>query len=119
MKKIVVAGCRHYTNYEEAKKYIDHCISIIKDKYTLIFVSGGCSGADCIGERYARENGYEIEIYPAKWEQYGRYAGPKRNEEMSKIGDYFIIFWDGKSKGTKSMISYATKTCKPIKIKMI
>lgn len=119
IRRIVVAGCRDYSNYEEAKKYIDFCISKIKDKYTLVFVSGGCSGADFLGERYARENGYGTEIYFANWKKYGKSAGPKRNEEMSKIGDYFICFWDGKSKGTKSMINYARKTGKPIKIKMI
>lgn len=119
IRKIVVAGCRNYNNYEEAKEYIDFCVSKIKDKYNLVFVSGGCSGADYLGEKYAKENGYEIEIYSANWEKYGKYAGPKRNEEMSKVGDYFICFWDGKSKGTKSMINYAKKTGKPIKIKMI
>ena len=119
IKKIVVAGCRNYSNYEEAKEYIDFCISKIKDKYTLVFVSGGCSGADFIGERYAKEHGYEIEKHPAEWEKYGKYAGPKRNEEMSKIGDYFICFWDGKSKGTKSMIDFAKLYNKPIRVKKI
>ena len=49
LRKIVVAGCRDYNNYEEAKEYIDFCISKIEDKYTLVFVSGGCSGADFFG----------------------------------------------------------------------
>ncbi len=119
IRKIVVAGCRYYTKYEDAKEFIDLCISRIKNKYTLVFVSGGCSGADSLGERYARENEYKTEIYPADWRKYGKYAGPKRNEELSSIGDYFICFWDGKSKGTKSMINYARKTGKPVKIKMI
>lgn len=54
-----------------------------------------CRGADMLGERYAKENGYKIERYPARWEKYG------------------------KSMGTKSMIYYATKMGKPIKIKRI
>lgn len=119
VKKIVVAGCRYYQNYEEAREYINYCISNIKNKYTLIFVSGGCIGGDFLGEKYARENGYEIERYMAEWDKYGRSAGPKRNEKMAQIADYVICFWDGESKGTKSMISSARKYNKPLRIKYI
>lgn len=59
IKKIVIAGCRDYTNYAQAKEYIDFCISKIKEQYELVFISGGCRGADMIGERYAKENGYD------------------------------------------------------------
>lgn len=119
LKRIVVAGCRNYNNYSEAKKFIDFCTKNIKEKYTLIFVSGGCNGADLLGERYALENGYKIEKYIAKWEKYGKKAGPIRNKQMAKISDYLICFWDGKSKGTKSMIDFAKALNKPIKIKFI
>ena len=27
IKRIVIAGCRKYDDYEEAKKYIDYCIT--------------------------------------------------------------------------------------------
>ena len=119
IKRIVVAGCRYYNDYESAKKYIDFCISRIKNEYTLIFVSGCCTGADKLGERYATESGYEIEYYPADWQKYGKSAGPKRNLQMAQTADYVICFWDGKSKGTKSMIECAKKQGKKIKIKMI
>lgn len=119
IKRIVIAGCRDYNNYNEAKKFIDKCICDIRNKYKLIFISGGCRGADALGERYAKENGFEVEIYPADWEKYGRAAGPKRNEHMAQIADFVICFWDGQSRGTKSMISYAKEFNKPIRIKRI
>lgn len=72
-----------------------------------------------IGERYAAENGFLIERYPAEWDKYGKSAGPKRNRKMAEISDYVICFWDGKSKGTKSMIENSLKLEKPIKIKRI
>ena len=118
-KRVVIAGCRNYNNYDEAKKYIDLFISRIKYEYTLIFVSGGCSGADFLGERYAKENGYKIERHSAEWEKFGKSAGPKRNLEMARNCDYVICFWDGKSRGTKSMIEYTVKMGKPIRIKYI
>lgn len=115
-KRVVIAGCRDYNNYDEAKEYIDFYISRIKKEYTLIFVSGGCRGADAIGERYAKENGFDVEKYPADWKTYGRSAGPRRNKQMAKVCDYIICFWDEKSRGTKSMIECANKCGKPIKI---
>ena len=119
IKRVVIAGCRYYDNYKEAKKYIDFCISNIRKENKIIIVSGCANGADIIGERYAEENGFTVEKYPADWKKYGKSAGPIRNEEMAEICDYVICFWDGKSKGTKSMIEYAKKYNKPIRIKKI
>ncbi len=119
IKRVVIAGCRNYENYDEAKTFIDFCLSNIRNENEIIIISGGCRGADAIGERYAKENGFKIEKYPADWAKYGKSAGPIRNEQMAQIADYVISFWDTKSKGTKSMIEYAIKYNKPIKIKKI
>lgn len=119
IKRVVIAGCRDYNNYEEAKRFIDYCISDIRKDNTVIIVSGGAQGADALGERYARENNFKIERYIAEWDKYGRSAGPKRNKKMAEISDFVICFWDEKSRGTKSMIEYSEKCDKPIKIKII
>lgn len=119
IKKIVVAGCRNYNNYAEAKEFIDICISNIRRKFQIVFISGGCTGADALGERYAIENGFEIEKYPADWATYGRKAGPLRNKLMAEKCDYVICFWDYESKGTRSMIECAQRLNKPIRIKQI
>lgn len=119
IKRIVVAGCRDYTNYGEAKKYIDFCISNIRKENEIIIISGGAKGADSLGERYAKENGFKVEKYPADWDRYGKSAGPRRNREMAEACDYVICFWDGKSKGTKTMIEYAKQYGKPIRVKRV
>lgn len=119
VKKVVIAGCRDYNNYSEAKEYIDCCISEIRKKYTIVIISGCCSGTDKLGEKYAEENGFNIERCPAEWRKYGRSAGPKRNRIMADKADYIICFWDGQSRGTKSMIEYAKQIGKPIKVKKI
>ena len=118
-KRVVIAGCRDYNNYNEAKTYIDFCLSNIRDENNIVILSGCASGADAIGERYAKENGFKVEKYPADWETYGRSAGPKRNKQMAEVCDYVICFWDEKSAGTRSMISYARKCRKPVRIKTI
>lgn len=119
IKRVVIAGCRYYHNYGEAKPYIDFCLSNIRKENEIIIVSGCASGADTIGERYAKENRFKVEKYPANWETFGKSAGPRRNRQMAEIADCVICFWDEKSKGTKSMIDYARKYNKPIRIKII
>ena len=119
VKRVVVAGCRHYSNYGEAKSFLDSCLSTIRKDHDIIVVSGGARGADALGERYAEENGFKIEKHPTEWKIYGRGAGPRRNKQMAEVADYVICFWDEKSKGTKSMIDYARKCGKPVQIKRI
>ncbi len=119
VKRVVVAGCRNYDNYDEAKQFIDLALSNIRKNNAIIIVSGCASGADIIGERYANENGLEVERYPADWKTYGRSAGPRRDKQMAEVSDYVICFWDGQSRGTKSMIKYARQYGKPVRIKKI
>ncbi len=118
-KRVVIAGCRNYNDYNEANKFIDNCLVNIRKENEIIIVSGGARGADALGERYAQENGFKIERHPAKWEEHGRAAGPMRNKVMAENCDYVICFWDGESSGTRSMIFYAKAFNKPIKIKKI
>ncbi len=118
-KRLVVAGCRDYNNYQEAKSFIDSLIINVRKNNEIVVVSGGCKGADMLGERYAKDNGFEIERHEADWDRYGRFAGPRRNEEMAEVADFVICFWDGKSRGTRSMIECANAKGKPLRIKLI
>lgn len=40
----------------------------------------------------------------------------RRNEEMVRLCDSALIFWDGKSKGTKHTIDYAKKLNKDVMV---
>lgn len=117
--RVVIAGCRDYCNYDEAKAYIDCCLSDIEKEDEIIIVSGCASGADAIGLRYAKESGFKVEKYLADWKKYGKSAGPIRNKQMAEVCDRVICFWDGESKGTKSMIDLAKKYEKPVYIKVV
>ena len=45
--------------------------------------------------------------FPADWERHGKAAGYIRNREMAQNADALVAFWDGESRGTKSMIDLA------------
>ena len=115
-QRIVIAGCRDFDNYDIAKICIEHAIFRIRSEYRLIFFSGGCRGADRMGERFARENGFEVRYFFANWKLFGRSAGPIRNEQMARNCDCVICFWDGRSRGTKNMIDLARQYGKKLRV---
>ncbi len=119
MKRIVIAGTRNFNNYCIAKEYITQCIKSENTDDSITILSGGCKGADKLGERYAAEHRYTLEIYKADWKRYGKAAGPIRNQKMARDADIVICFWNGKSRGTKSMIDFAKANDKRVYIKII
>ena len=79
-------------------------------------VSGGAVGADFCAAEYAREKGLKLTVFLPQYEKYGRAAPIVRNKEIVDYADKVVAFWDGKSKGTLSVIKYAEKTGKPCDI---
>lgn len=77
--------------------------------HNVIVISGHASGADSLGEKFAADHNLQCELFPADWEHHGKAAGPIRNAEMADASDALIAFWDGQSRGTKSMIDLAKR----------
>ena len=113
--RVIIAGSREMADYEAAKKVISEVFSEIGGGAPVRIVSGHCRGADILGERYAREHGLELAVFPAEWNRYGRRAGFIRNTQMAEFASEegvegaLIAFWDGQSRGTKMMIGIAEK----------
>ena len=112
--KVIIAGGRDFTDYTLLKEFADRVLSQSTD---IEIVSGTANGADKLGERYAKEKGYPVKQFPADWDKYGKSAGFKRNKQMAEYADALIAFWDGKSRGTKSMIQLAKLFNLKIRIK--
>jgi len=122
--KVIVAGGRDFNNY-----------TLLEEKLILFFknldyndieiVSGCASGADSLGEVFARKNKIKITPFPADWnnldaipckiktnkygKKYNALAGHNRNEQMAEYGDALVLFWNGKSTGSKDMLNRAEK----------
>ncbi len=76
-------------------------------------VSGGAKGVDSIAAEYAKKKGLKLTVFLPQYEEYGRAAPIIRNKEIVDYADKIVAFWDGKSRGTFSVIKYAVKTGKP------
>ena len=75
-------------------------------------VSGGASGVDSCAAEYAKNNGLKLTVFLPQYDRYGRAAPIVRNKKIVDYADKIVAFWDGKSKGTLSVIKYAEKTGK-------
>jgi len=113
---VIIAGGRHFANYALLCMECDAQLSYLAKSYNIIIRSGKASGADSLGEQYAKVRGYQIQEFPANWDEYGKSAGYIRNAEMAdgnpqtytRRADALIAFWDGSSRGTRHMIDIAT-----------
>lgn len=105
--RVIIAGTRTFSNYPLLADYADKKLSVVCKQNYIEVVSGGASGADALGEMYAKERGYSIKRFDADWYKYGRSAGPRRNKQMAEYADALLAYWDGKSRGTKNMIDLA------------
>lgn len=101
--KIGVVGSRDLF-IDEMYKYIpSSCEKII---------SGGAIGIDECAAKYAKKQGIKlVEILP-DYKKYGKAAPVLRNKTIADESDIVIAFWDGHSKGTRSIIDYCKKTNK-------
>lgn len=114
--KVIIAGTRMFADYTLLCSSCDRLLSQKGLTHDIIIVSGTARGADKLGERYAKKRGYNVEMFPADWENKGRAAGYIRNADMANNADALIAFWDGTSHGTAHMIDIARKKNLPVRV---
>ena len=126
MYRIIIAGSRNFNNYELLKENVNKILFElnITSKTNIEIISGGARGTDRLGEKYAKEFGYPLKIFPAEWSKYGKSAGLQRNMEMAIYANcadnaVLIAFWDGVSNGTKHMINTSLKLGLDVRTVMI
>ena len=104
--RIAIVGSRTIKAINLAR-YLLHCDEI---------VSGGAGGVDTCAADYARRNHIRLTEFLPQYARYGRAAPIIRNREIVDYADKILVFWDGHSKGTQSVIEYAQKIGKPCEI---
>ena len=106
--KIAVVGSRSITiPINDISIYISDADEI---------VSGGAVGVDSCAAEYAKRNGLKLTEFLPQYERYGRAAPIIRNKKIVDYADKIVVFWNGSSRGTLSVIKYAEKAGKPCEI---
>ena len=80
-KLLIISGSRDWADERPIRELL-----LQFDPYWTLVIHGKCRGADMIGDRLARELGFEVVTYPADWNRYKKSAGPIRNREMAIMG---------------------------------
>lgn len=115
--RIIVCGGK---DFNDAKLLQDTLDEIVADFNSLEIISGHAKGADTLAEQYAETHGIKCAVFPADWKRYGRGAGPVRNKQMLlyalEASPLVVAFWNGKSLGTKNMITQAQKVGVDVRI---
>ncbi len=79
----------------------------------ITVIEGEARGADTLARLVAENQGWPVLRFPARWDVYGKAAGPIRNKQMLDEGkpDLVLAFHDNiqESRGTKDMVMQATK----------
>ena len=111
--KVIVAGGRNFNNFRLLFAALN---DLAREVEIVEIVSGTQTGADQLGECWANLSGVYVAKFSPDWATYGKSAGPIRNCKMAKYADILMLFWDGKSRGSRSMLNEMTKLDKPVKL---
>ena len=106
MVRLIISGSRDFYDYGVVNEevcfwWLDH------DTPDIEVVSGCARGVDRLGERVAGHQGFPVKRFRAKWDKYGKPAGPIRNRKMAKYADALLAFPSKESTGTRDMIEQA------------
>jgi hypothetical protein len=111
--RVAICGSRFWTD----RNRILHALQAVQqDHPDAVVVHGAAPGADSIADSCARQLGLPVEAHPANWRQFGRAAGPRRNQEMVDSGlDLCLAFrLNGSSPGTDDMIRRCRAASVPV-----
>jgi hypothetical protein len=98
--RVLVFGGRDFTDRRFLFKSLDHFDSLRRIGTVL---HGAAPGADALAGEWAAERNRFVETFPARWDLYGRGAGPRRNQLMIDQGrPKFAVAFPG-GRGTADM----------------
>lgn len=105
---VLACGAREWTAYGA----IESTVAAIHFQQRIIrLIHGACRGADTMAGEAAARLAIPIVRYPARWQEHGRAAGPRRNRQMLAHGkpDLVVAFHDHliDSRGTRDMVEQA------------
>lgn len=95
--KLLVAGGRDYNREQHAFTILDLIHVFGNLGPVSLVIHGASKGADTLASQWAKKRGIEQAAFPADWETYGKFAGPRRNGEMMAMKpDLGLLFPGGR-----------------------
>ncbi len=86
---------------------------------TTEIVSGGARGVDRSARAWALAAGKTLTEFLPEYKKYGRFAPLKRNMLLLDYAELVLIFWDGRSRGTKFSLDYCREKNIPLQLYLV
>lgn len=110
--RILITGSRDWQDRDAIYNLLNRLVPL-----HATIVHGDCpTGADALAQKWAESQpDIKVERYPADWNQYGKSAGPRRNQQMVDLGaDICIAFPLSTSRGTRDCMRKAKTAGIPV-----
>jgi len=101
MTFVAVCGGRDFSDTDLLVAILDRLV--LKGD---VIVHGDAKGADSMADFYARSRGRDVIRVPARWDSYGKGAGPRRNAVIAALPLRLLIAFPG-GVGTADMVKRA------------
>ena len=108
--KVLVCGGRDYEDRDHVYRVLDAYLARIGPD--MLLINGGAPGADTLAREWAVDRRVDHLTLYAKWDLFGRSAGPIRNRRMARKKPKLVLAFSedfDKSRGTSDMIKVAEK----------
>jgi len=108
--RLAIVGSRTFKNYRLMERILGDYLGFVVE-----VISGGADGADSLGARWGRKNGFVPTIYEPDHKKY-KHAYHHRNRLIAEACTLLVAFWDGRSSGTKYTIDYARRIGREVRV---
>ena len=103
IKSIAIVGSRSLSM--DISRFVSSNVSRI--------ITGGACGIDSSAIIFAKKNGIPVVVLRPDYNKFDKIAPFIRNRTIVGLCDSLIAIWDGKSSGTRNVISLSIKSKKP------
>jgi len=112
-----IAGSRELTTHNT--KFVSKSLAdfFLENEVTRV-ISGGARGVDTIAERSAEVLNIDTMIIRPENPKI-KYSYLERNKTIVDNSDKILVFWDGKSRGSKFVIDYCKAIAKPYRVYLL
>lgn len=109
-ERVMVCGSRTWKDYAWVSRVLGGLPA------SVVLMHGGAGGADEIAHDVAQDYEITVEVFSPDRGRPSPQRYHERNDEMLSKADHVIAFWDGKSRGTRSVIKKAAQRGLPHEI---
>lgn len=103
--KVLIAACPYFDNYPELVEQMDFLLSQTKSPVTVHTCFG--RGSDRLGERYARDRGYEVKRFYPNYEMFDGGAEFMQTDASLRESDAVAVFYRRLTPRLDNLLDYA------------